>query len=405
MPVFHWSGIQHGKPAEGTEEAETLEQATSALQAQGVILTSLEEAGATPKKRDYNPRQIKLRDLMIFTKKFSTMVEAGLPMLKTLSMLEDQSDNPHLKKVLTAIRSQVEAGATLSEAFARHPKVFDTLYINLLQAGEASGKLPLFLKRLVVQLEKMDHLRRKVKGAMTYPVILLVVAFVVILIMMIKVVPVFQNMFGTMGHALPGPTALIISVSEFIREPARGGVVGLVLIGLFVAVKILLKTHAGFRWKFHGALLKLPLLGDILQTATLARIAMIQGNLFSAGVPVLQTLDIIASTMQNDHYRAAMEQVRSGVEAGQNLSALYGASPLFPPTFTQMLEVGEETGNMEAMLEAVARYYEESFDMKVDQFTELLEPLMIVFMGLTIGFIIVAMYMPIFQVGQMVGGA
>ncbi len=413
MTLYRWQGIEGAQHAEGEIAAATMAEAKKQLLARKVILTQLAPVAAPKakgKKKEaairetYKPRKIKGKELMIFSKKFATMIQAGLPILKTIRMLENQADNPHFKSVIHKIYIDVESGGTLSDAFAKHPRVFDSIYVNLLRAGETSGKLTLFLRRLVVQIEKAQKLKSKVRGALMYPIILMVVALAVILLMLIKVVPVFQKMFASMGHDLPGPTQFIVNVSEFFRNPAQGGVLILAILGLIFGARYLIAHNRKCRRKFHEILLKTPLLGLIIQKSTLSKIAMIHGNLSAAGVSILEAIDIIASTVRNLVYQEAFEYIKGGVAEGKPLSALYGECAIFPPSFSQMIAVGEETGNMDEMFDSIARYFEEEFDMAVDAFTEMLEPFMIVFMGITVGFIIIAMYMPIFQVGKMVSG-
>ncbi|PIR39377.1 MAG: pilus assembly protein PilC [Alphaproteobacteria bacterium CG11_big_fil_rev_8_21_14_0_20_39_49] len=423
MAIFQWKGIQGSEVANGEIEARNSDEATKKLKNQKIIVTNIvlisgqeiptptegeaekkvsTKQGLKPKK--YKAKGIKVKDKVIFTKKFSTMVSAGLPILKTLQMLESQQENPNFKWVVRAITEDVESGSTLSEAFAEHPAIFDTVYVNLVKAGEMSGKLTTFLQRLVIQLEKAEHIRKRLKGALSYPIILLCVAFAVITLMLIKVVPVFQNMFGQMGHDLPGPTQLIVDISEFIRDPAKGGTILVIMIATFISVKWLKKNNMAFKKKWDKLVLKIPIIGNCIQKSTLAKIAMIEGNLAAAGVSVIESLDIIEQTMTNTVFIEAFDVIKDGVSSGNSLSSLYSMCPIFPPTFYQMLAVGEETGNMEDMFDATTAFYEEEFDMAVDRLTEALEPIMIVSMGITVGFIIVAMYMPIFQMGAMVGG-
>lgn len=407
MGSFAWQGLQGGRQTSGEIAAESLDEAKALLADQGIMLTGIEggDEVSTALKKPYRAGKIKKRELMIFSKKFATMVEAGLPILKTLQMLHDQAENKHFKQVIGLILKDVEAGSTLSGAFAKHDRVFDTIYINLLRAGEESGKLTLFLKRLVVHIEKAENIRRKVKGALMYPCILLTVALAVIIIMLVKVVPVFQKMFASMGNSLPGPTQLIVNVSAFVRDPAKGGTVAIAVIVSFIVLKYLIRTSPKVRRKVDAFSLKLPVIGQVIRMSVLSKIAMVEGNLSAAGVSVLESLDIIKSTLKNSLYRDVLDNVKQGINEGKTLSALYGEYPaLIPPTFSQMLAVGEETGNMDEMFAAIAGYYEEEFDEVVGRLTELMEPFMIVFMGATVGFIIVAMYMPIFSIGKAVSG-
>lgn len=422
MAIFQWKGIQGSAPANGEIEARNSDEASQKLKAQKIIVTNIvlisgkEEASLTgpttdapvekaqPKKKKYKAKGITTKDLVLFTKKFGTMVQSGLPILRTLRMLESQQENPNFRWVVRSIMEDVESGSTLSEAFAEHPAVFDTVYINLLRAGEMSGKLTTFMGKLVVQLEKEESIRKRLKSALSYPVILLCVAFGVITLMLVKVVPVFQKMFSSMGHELPGPTQLIVNMSNFCRDPARGGTAIVIIVVIFFAVKWLKKNNMNFKRKWDIYILKMPIIGNCISKSTLAKIAMIQGNLTAAGVAVMESLDIIQRTMTNTLFHESFTKIKDGVESGNSLSSLYSSCPIYPPTFWQMLAVGEETGNMEDMFHAVALYYEEEFDLSVDRLSEALEPIMIVSMGMTVGFIIVAMYMPIFQMGSMVSG-
>ncbi|MET0154913.1 MAG: type II secretion system F family protein [Rickettsiales bacterium] len=374
--------------------------ASSSANASGAT-GSASRAPSSKKKKG----RIKHRDILIFTKKLSTMAAAGLPVMRTLRMLENQAENAAMKDIIGQIYKDVESGATLSEAFEKHPSAFDVVYVNLMRAGEASGRLTTFLNRLIVQIEKSEKIRAKVKKALMYPVILLCVAFAVIMVMMIKVVPVFANMFGAMGAELPAPTQFLINASDFVRNPSQGGLAFALVAGACWATRRVIKTNKNAKRKCDALMLRLPVLSMVLRHSVLAKVAMIQGNLSSAGVSVMESLDIIRRTMKNALYDEALARVRSGVAVGAPLSDLYAAEgELFPPAFCQMLAVGEETGNVDEMLESTAFYFEEEFDMSVDRMTELLEPIMIVAMGLTVGFIIVAMYMPIFQMGKVMGG-
>ena len=408
MAIYQWKGIQDNRLSSGEVEALNTDAASQLLREQSIIATNIILIGGTdtsthqgkPVVKKIRPRAVKIRELMLFTKKFATMVEAGLSILKTLKMLEEQVTNPYLKWVVQEIYTSVESGSTLSDAFAKHPTVFDPVYVNLLQAGEMSGRLTLFLKKLVIQIEKTEKIRSKVKGALMYPTILVCVAFAVIIIMLVKVVPVFQTMFTSLGHDLPAPTQLIVSISEFARDPMGGGLVMLAIIISIIITKMTLRKSKKAQYKFDTMLLKIPLFGEVIEKSILAKISMLEGNLGAAGVPVLEAFDIIGKTIKNLVYKNALGEVKRGVSSGEKLSSLYEQSIVFPLTFSQLVAVGEETGNMDEMFDAAARYYEEEFNVTVDRMTELLEPIMIIFMGITIGFIIIAMYMPIFQIGK-----
>ena len=411
--IFTWTGFEGNEEKNGRIEASSIEEAQSLLAKQNIMVTEVTEDETVNNSSNnegsddetllnYRAKKIKNKDKVVFTKKLATMVKSGLPIMKTLKMLEEQSENKNMRSVAHIIRKDVEGGATLSEAFEQHPEVFDQVYTNLLKAGESSGKLTTFLEKLVVSLEKTEKIHRKVKGALMYPIILVCVAVGVIMVMLIKVVPVFQNMFKSMGHDLPGPTQLIVDISGFIRDPAKGGLLVLSIVIFFIIFKKLKKNNVKFKKWFDKNILKVPLVSEIIVMSTLSKIAMISANLSAAGVSVVESLNIVAKTISNTTFLEAFEAVKKGVTEGKNLSTLYSEHEVFPQTFHQMVQVGEETGRLDEMLESIALYYEEEFDVTVDRLTELLEPLMIVFMGITVGFIIIAMYMPIFQIGNVV---
>jgi type IV pilus assembly protein PilC len=352
------------------------------------------------KKAKKAPKSVPITEVIIFTKKLETMVRAGLPILETIKMIKNQTEDSGLRWIVGEIEQDVESGTPLSDAFARHTQAFNNVYINLLRAGESSGKVDLFLKKLVIGMEKDEKIRASIKGALSYPIVLLIVAVSVIILMMIYVVPVFQEMFAGVKGGLPAATQIVVSMSEFLRDPLRGGMLAGVLFGVYTSVSMAIKKNYKIRRSWHGLVLKLPLFGGLISKSSLAKIAMIQGNLTAAGVPVIEALDISASAVDNIIIQEAMIDVKRGVFSGDPLSKLFeNKKAIFPLTFTAMVSVGEKTGNMEEMFESIALYYEEEMDAAVDKLTAALEPIMIVFMGITIGFILVAMYQPMFQMG------
>ena len=414
MPTYSWKGVQDGKYATGRVEGINRDEAAFKVKQQKVIITSLtrlsgvEQKGddAEGKKLTFNfflgrKKKVPVKELVLFTKKLETMMRAGLPVLDTMKLITDQIDHKAMKIVIETILNDVETGIPLSDCFAKHPHVFDNIYINLLRAGETSGKLDVFLAKLVEGIEKEQKIRTSIKGAMTYPTILLLVAIGVIAVMMIYVVPVFQQMFEGVAGGLPVATRLVITISEFFRDPLGGGLLVGAIVASIVGLKLTMKQSYKFRRLFHGFVLKLPLFGELVQKSSLAKLAMVQGNLSSAGVPVLEALDICATAMSNIVIQEATNDVKRGVFSGEPLSDLFKKTPkIFPSTFYSMVSVGEQTGNMEEMFESISRYYEEEMDATIERLTSMLEPVMIVFLGATIGFILVAMYTPMFQVGQ-----
>ena len=410
MEVYTYKGISAGKYVEGEVEALNQDEASHKLKEQKIIITNLikskkKKGKTTDQKKGAQfslfKKKIKPEDVLIFSKQFATMVKAGLPILSVLEMLRDQLENPSLKEVIEDIRKSLEGGVSLSKCFEKNPKIFDNVYVNLIKAGEASGKLDVFLLKIVESLEKKEKIKKKIKGALMYPAIMFTVAITVMVFMLVKVVPVFAKMYEGMGIALPTPTAVIMTASNFMR--GTGGLTLLILIiGSFAAFKYLTKTNANIRLKWHRQVLKMPVFGDMILKSLLARISLILGNLSAAGVNLLESLEIAKSVSNNDVVTNAIENVKKGVFSGDTLTKLFLKEPLFPPTFSQLISVGEQTGNLDEMFSAVANYYEEEFDTSVNNMSSLIEPIMIVFMGVMIGGLMIAMYSPIFNVGALI---
>jgi len=407
--TYSYKGIQGNKYIEGDIGALNKDEAAYKLKEQRIIITSLEKLSGSEevkekkvdlKKTTKAPKKVPIHEVIVFTKKLETMIRAGLPILETIDMIKNQTEDKGLKWIIEDIHRSVESGTSLSDSFAKYPRIFNNVYINLLRAGESSGKVDFFLKKLVIGMEKDEKIRSSIKGALTYPLVLLVVATSVIILMMIYVVPVFQEMFAGVEGGLPAPTQIVVNASEFLRDPLRGGVLAVTIVGAIVAISTAVKKSYKLRKFWHKLILKLPLFGELIKKSALSKIAMIQGNLSAAGVPVIEALDISASSIDNIIIKEAMVDVKRGVFSGDPLSKLFeDKKSIFPMTFTAMVSVGEKTGNMEEMFEAIALYYEEEMDVTVGTLTEMLEPIMIVFMGVTVGFILVAMYMPMFQMG------
>ena len=410
MEIFTYKGISAGKYVEGELEALNLDEASHVLKEKKIIITYLIKS---KKKKDekkakakgsslFGKKKIKVEDVLIFSKQFATMVKAGLPILQVLSMLRDQLENPSLKEVIEEIRRSLEGGVTLSKCFEKYPKLFDNVYINMVKAGEASGKLDIFLLKIVDSLEKKEKIKKKIKGALMYPSIMFTVAITVSAFMLVKVVPVFAKMYEGMGIALPKPTAVILGMSDFLR--GTGGLVMLISIITFVVgFRFLTTKNAAFKYRWHKQVLKLPIFGDMILKSLLARISLIMGNLSAAGVNLLESLEIAKEVSNNVVVSEAIENVKKGVFSGDTLTKLFLKEPLFPPTFSQLISVGEQTGQLDEMFGSVAKYYEEEFDNSVDNMSSLIEPIMIVFMGIMIGGLMIAMYSPIFNVGALIG--
>ena len=408
--TYTYKGISAGKYIEGTIEAMSQDEASFKLKEQKIIITNLTRTKkkAAEKKKSSGggislfKKKVKPEDVVIFSKQFATMVKAGLPILNVLSMLRDQLEHPELKIIVEDIRKSLEGGITLSKCFEKYPKIFDNVYINLIKAGEASGKLDVFLMKLVDSLEKREKVKKKIKSALTYPVVMFVVAITVMVFMLIKVVPIFAEMYEGMGVALPTPTAVIMNASNFMRGTG-GLMLAIISITGFVIFKYLTTKIPAIRYKWHGRVLKMPVFGDMILKSLIARISLIMGNLSSAGVNLLESIEIAKQVSNNDVVTQALENVKKGVFSGDTLTKLFLKEPTFPPTFSQLISVGEQTGNLDEMFTSVANYFEEEFDTAVDNMSSLIEPIMIVFMGTMIGGLMIAMYSPIFNVGAIIG--
>ena len=408
--TYTYKGISAGKYIEGTIEAMSQDEASFKLKEQKIIITNLTRTKkkAAEKKKSSGggfslfKKKVKPEDVVIFSKQFATMVKAGLPILNVLSMLRDQLEHPELKIIVEDIRKSLEGGVTLSKCFEKYPKIFDNVYINLIKAGEASGKLDVFLMKLVDSLEKREKVKKKIKSALTYPVVMFVVAITVMVFMLIKVVPIFAEMYEGMGVALPTPTAVIMNASNFMRGTG-GLMLAIISITGFVIFKYLTTKIPAIRYKWHGRVLKMPVFGDMILKSLIARISLIMGNLSSAGVNLLESIEIAKQVSNNDVVTQALENVKKGVFSGDTLTKLFLKEPTFPPTFSQLISVGEQTGNLDEMFTSVANYFEEEFDTAVDNMSSLIEPIMIVFMGTMIGGLMIAMYSPIFNVGAIIG--
>ena len=412
MEVFTYKGISDGKYVDGEIEALNLDEASHKLKEQKIIITNIvrsskkKKSGEKEKKKGkgsslFGKKKAKVEDVLMFSKQFATMVKAGLPILQVLSMLRDQIESPAMKDVIEDIRKSLEGGVTLSKCFEKYPDLFDNIYVNLIKAGEASGKLDVFLLKIVDSLEKKEKIKKKIKGALMYPSIMFTVAITVSAFMLVKVVPVFAKMYDGMGIELPAATATIMAMSDFLRGNG-GKILLLSLITFYFSFKYLTKKNEKFRYAWHKRVLKLPIFGDMILKSMLARVSLIMGNLSAAGVNLLESLEIAKSVSNNMVVLESLENVKKGVFSGDTLTKLFLKDPLFPPTFGQLISVGEQTGQLDEMFNSVAKYYEEEFDTVVDNLSALIEPIMIVFMGIMIGGLMIAMYSPIFNVGSLI---
>ena len=413
MEAYTYKGISEGKYVDGEIEALNLDEASHKLKEQKIIITNIvrsskkKKTEVKEKKKGkgfslFGKKKAKVEDVLIFSKQFATMVKAGLPILQVLGMLRDQIESPAMKDIIEDIRRSLEGGVTLSKCFEKYPELFDNVYINLIKAGEASGKLDVFLLKIVESLEKKENIKKKIKSALMYPSIMFTVAITVSAFMLVKVVPVFAKMYDGMGIELPTATATIMAMSDFLR--GTGGKVLLFgLIGFVLGFRYITSKNEKMKYAWHKQVLKLPIFGDMILKSMLARISLIMGNLSAAGVNLLESLEISKSVSTNVVVLESLENVKKGVFSGDTLTKLFLKDPLFPPTFSQLISVGEQTGQLDEMFGSVAKYYEAEFDTTVDNLSSLIEPIMIVFMGVMIGGLMIAMYSPIFNVGALIG--
>jgi type IV pilus assembly protein PilC len=410
MLYFDYKGISEGKYVDGEVQALNQEEAAFKLKNDKIIITKLikskKKATVELKKKTSfdlgSKTSVPAKEVMIFTKQFATMMKAGLPVLNILIMLEEQITNKNLKRIVGEVKRDLESGVILSKSFEKHPAVFDNIYVNLTKAGEASGKLDIFLERIVIGLEKREKIKSKIKSALFYPATLFTVAIAVTIFMLINVVPVFVKMYQGMGIKLPASTAVIIGMSNFIRSPFGGGLLLVSIIAGIFIFKYLIKTNYEIRKKWHRFILYMPIFGELIQKSVFARIALVLGNLNQAGVNLIESIDIAKSITTNTLVIEGLDNIKKGVFSGESLTKLFHREKVFPQTFAQLISVGEQTGSLDDMFGSIARYYEEEFDVSVSNISSLIEPIMIVFMGLTIGGLMVAMYAPIFNVGALI---
>ncbi|MDR1922111.1 MAG: type II secretion system F family protein, partial [Candidatus Adiutrix sp.] len=338
--------------------------------------------------------KVKPKDVMMFTRQFSTLIDAGLPLVQSLKVLSDQLENVTFKKALVDINSSVQSGGTLSDSMRKYNKMFDDLYCNLVAAGEAAGILDSILKRLAEYIEKSERLKRKVKGALTYPIIVLFVAIVVVVVLLVWVIPVFAEVFSGMGRELPPLTQMIMKASDMLINNFLYVIIAAAVF-IFTFLK-LIRTPKGKRVK-DSTLLKLPVFGDLVRKMGVAKFSRTLATMLQAGVPIISSLDIVASTAGNTVIEEAVIESRMAIAEGRSLTDPFLESGVFPTMVTQMISVGEESGALDVMLLKVADFYDEEVDAAVDTVTTMIEPIMMIFLGGTIGTLVIAMYLPIFQ--------
>jgi type IV pilus assembly protein PilC len=402
MPVYTYRGTNRaGSAVSGEMNATNKAEVQNQLRRQQITATKMSEKG-----KEFNLPTfgggVSAKELAIFTRQFSVMIDAGLPLVQCLEILASQQENKTFQKVLTGTRGSVEGGATLSAAMRQYPKVFDALYVNMVEAGETGGILDTILQRLSTYIEKNVKLKRAVKSAMVYPIGVMSIAAAVIILLLWKVVPIFATLFAGLGVDLPLPTKIVIGLSNFIGS-IFGLLIVVAIVGIGIAIKVWYGTEQG-RYVLDSIILKLPILGLLMRKIAVARFTRTLGTLIASGVPILEGLDITARTAGNAVVERSLQKVRRSLEEGKSLTEPLKESAVFPGMVTQMISVGEQTGAMDAMLQKIADFYEEEVDAAVKDLLTALEPVMIVFLGLVVGGVVISMYMPLFSlIGKLSG--
>ena len=407
--MYAYAGFHGGKKIKGKVEASSLAKARTALRQKRIRVKTIKEF--KQKKSALNIEitwgpfgSIPSKEILMFTKKLATMIRAGLPILDGLIMVSGQTKNANMKRVTEQIIANLNDGKSLSEAFGAQHRYFDNVYRNMIQAGEVSGMLDKFIDKLVQILEKQAKIKAGIKSAMFYPVTLIVVSLGITAFMLTNVVPTFQEMYEGMGIALPAPTQAIVDASNWITNIANVSRIAGIIVGVLWIQHLLSKYISAYRMLTHKLLLKMPLFGRIIIMAVTARASLLMANLFAAGVSVLETLDVAKSVTNNAVFLKSFGRIRTDVLTGAELSTLFAKEKAFPIELSQLIAVGERTGNMEEMLNSIANYYEEEFDALVEGLSTVIEPIMIVFVGFLIGTMVIALYLPIFSAGDLAGG-
>ena len=402
MPVYLWKGKdRHDKSRKGEMDAPSEDAVRSELTRRKITSIKIKKK---PKDLFENVSfmqpKVKQSDIIIFCRQFSTMIDAGLPIIQCLDILHAQNDNKTFKKMLREVKANVESGQTLSEALKKYPKQFDDLFVNMISAGEAGGILDSILRRLSAYLEKAAKLKAKIKGGMTYPVVTIVIAVIVVAVIMVFVIPVFEEMFSSMGHALPAATQFVVNLSRAVKSNIFY-IIGAIIIAI-IALRRFYNTEKG-KVLIDDYLLKLPLFGQLVRKAAVAKFTRTMGTMLTSGVAILDALEIVAKTSGNKTIEKAIFDTRTAIAEGRTMSDPLAESGVFPSMVCQMIAVGESTGALDAMLTKIADFYEEEVDQAVENLTSLIEPFMIVFLGVVIGGLVVSMYLPIFKMASALG--
>ena len=406
MPTFQFKGRRYdtGQIIEGSRSAQSSQALAAALRTEKVMPISINEkkGGGGGNMRIGGPPKVPAGDLAIFTKQFSVMLEAGLPLVQSLTILADQQENPTFGAALDEVRGDVEAGSTLAESMRKHPKVFDSLYVNMISAGEAGGILDVILQRLSVFVEKLVKLKRSLVSASVYPGIVITVAVGIVVAIMVFVIPTFAELFSNMNATLPLPTRMVMGLSDLMAAYIGYAVIG--LIALVIAGQRYYATESG-HLRIDGLTMKVPIMGAVIKKIIIARFARTLGTLLSSGISILEAMEITALTAGNMVVQNVLMEARKQIQEGKTLAEPIKQADIFPPMVIQMVSVGKQTGELDQMLQKMADFYEEEADTAIADFLTLIEPVMIVFLGGIIGGIVISMYLPIFSlIGKLAGG-
>jgi type IV pilus assembly protein PilC len=402
MPVYLWRGKdRHKKNKKGEIEASTEEAVNSELIRRKITPTKIK---LKPKDIFENVAfmqpKVKQADIIIFCRQFSTMIDAGLPIIQCLDILYTQNENKTFKNILKEIKGNVESGQTFAEALKKYPKQFDDLFVNMIAAGEAGGILDSILRRLSTYMEKAAKLKAKIKGGMTYPIVTMIIAVIVVAIIMVFVIPVFEDMFEGMGSALPAPTQLVVNMSRIIKSNILY-IIGFIGVLIFL-IRRFYKTEKG-QVLMDDLFLRVPLFGPLIRKAAVSKFTRTMGTMLTSGVAILDALDIVAKTAGNKTIEKAVYETRSAISEGRTMSDPLSESGVFPSMVCQMIAVGESTGALDSMLTKIADFYDEEVDQAVENMTALIEPFMLVFLGVVIGGLVISMYLPIFKMASAMG--
>jgi len=403
MPTYKYvAKDKSGKSISGLSDAASQDELVKLLRKKELLIVKISEEKATARTKAFSSKskKVKLDDLVIFSRQLATMVDAGIPIVTALDILGDQVENKNFRNVIYKIKDDIETGSSLSKSLSKHPAIFSSLFIHMVEAGESSGMLDEILDRLAGYIEKTSSLQKKVKAAMIYPAVISVMALLVTLVLLIKVIPIFAEIYEGFGAKLPTPTLMLIGVSDFIRKYIAFAAAGVVIIFFFMSR--FTKTEKG-RYLLDTSLLKLPIFGILLRKVAVSKFTRTLSTLVKSGVPILNSLEIVGKTAGNKAIEVSVDEVRASIREGENIAEPLSKSKIFPPMVVRMIAVGEKTGELEKMLSKIADFYDDQVDTAVKGLTSMIEPLIIAFLGVVIGTIVICMFLPIFKISTLIG--